>query len=74
MQIPEEDDNSDEINIIKDGISKLNEDFRVIIIMRDFQELSYDIISKILKVPVGTVKSRINRARLKLHDIVNEGS
>ena len=74
MEILEDDDSSEDMNVIRDGISKLNEDFRVIIIMRDFQELSYDIISKILKVPVGTVKSRINRARLKLHDIVNEES
>ena len=72
MTIPEEDDNTDDNDIIRDAISKLNEDFRVIIIMRDFQELSYDVISRILKVPAGTVKSRINRARLKLHEIVNE--
>ena len=72
MNISEENENIEDNDIIRDAISKLNEDFRIIIIMRDFQELSYDIISKILKVPAGTVKSRINRARLKLHDIVNE--
>ena len=49
--------------------------FRTIIILRDIQELSYDEISKIIKLPLGTVKSRINRARLKLYECLkNKGS
>jgi RNA polymerase sigma-70 factor (ECF subfamily) len=34
--------------------------------LREIQELSYEEISKIVDVPLGTVKSRINRARLQL--------
>jgi RNA polymerase sigma-70 factor (ECF subfamily) len=34
--------------------------------LRDIQELSYEEISKIIRVPIGTVKSRVNRARLRL--------
>jgi len=49
--------------------------FKTIIILRDIQELSYDEISKIVKLPLGTVKSRINRARLKLYECLkNKGS
>ncbi len=40
--------------------------FRTVIILRDIQELSYEEISNIVDVPLGTVKSRINRARLQL--------
>ena len=42
--------------------------FKTIIILRDIQELSYDEISTIVDLPLGTVKSRINRGRVKLHD------
>jgi len=47
-------------------IRKLPLVFREVIILRDVQELSYEEISEILKIPIGTVKSRVNRARLRL--------
>ena len=48
------------------AIKELPEHFKTVIILRDIQELSYDDISNIVGVPLGTVKSRINRARLQL--------
>ncbi len=48
------------------AIRELPEHFKTVIILRDIQELSYDDISNIVGVPLGTVKSRINRARLQL--------
>jgi len=56
---------------IREAIPKLNEDFRNIIILRDIQELSYDEISSITGLAIGTVKSRINRARLKLVEMIS---
>jgi len=52
--------------IIRDAIYQLSEKFKIVIVLRDIQQLSYEDISKIINVPVGTVKSRINRARLQL--------
>ncbi len=52
--------------IIHKEINNLSPKFREVIILRDVQELSYEEISKIIKVPIGTVKSRVNRGRLKL--------
>ena len=57
---------------IEKSLSELPIDFRIIIILRDIQELSYDHISKIIEVPIGTVKSRIARARLKLAELLKE--
>ena len=51
---------------IQAAIHALPEHFKIVIILRDIQELSYDDISSIVNVPLGTVKSRINRARLQL--------
>ena len=54
--------------IIQKAISKLPPKFRQVILLRDVQEFSYEEIADILKVPLGTVKSRVNRARLRLQD------
>ncbi|MFQ6110194.1 MAG: sigma-70 family RNA polymerase sigma factor, partial [Candidatus Aminicenantales bacterium] len=54
--------------IIKHEIQALPPKFREVIILRDIQELSYEEISKIIKIPIGTVKSRVNRGRLKLQE------
>ena len=65
---------NNENKILHQSIHLLEEDFRTIIILREIQELSYDIISKILELPLGTVKSRINRGKLKLREIlINKG-
>jgi len=43
-----------------------------VIILRDIQGFTYEEISEILECSIGTVKSRINRARLKLRDKLTE--
>ena len=55
-----------EAEFLQESIIELDQEFRSIIILREIQELSYEEISKIVDVPLGTVKSRINRARLQL--------
>ncbi len=54
--------------IISRNISSLPEKYRVVLILRDIQNLPYEEISKIIDKPVGTVKSRLNRARLMLRE------
>ena len=51
---------------IRTEIDKLPVRFREVVILRDIQEFSYEEISHILKIPIGTVKSRVNRGRLRL--------
>ena len=48
------------INQLNRFLDEIPENFRMAVVLRDFQELSYDEISKILEIPIGTIKSRIN--------------
>ena len=54
--------------IIKNAIQQLPEPFRVAIILRELQGLSYEEIASATNASVGTVKSRIARARGKLQE------
>lgn len=58
--------------IVSDSVNKLEDDFKTVIILRDIQGFSYNEIAEILSCNLGTVKSRINRARIKLKEIIEE--
>lgn len=53
-------------------ISGLDEDYREVLVMRDIQGFSYEEIRHLLKVPDGTVKSRLSRARLAMKDCLKK--
>ena len=55
---------------VQEGIDKLPADLRMCVILRDIEELSYQEIVELLKIPEGTVKSRINRGRIELAKIL----
>ena len=52
------------------AIARLTPDLRECVILRDIEELSYLEIVEILGIPIGTVKSRINRGRIELSRIL----
>lgn len=54
------------------GLARLDADMRAIIVLRDTQGLDYQQIGDVLDVPVGTVKSRLFRARAALRGLVEE--
>ncbi|GAB4340238.1 MAG: sigma-70 family RNA polymerase sigma factor [Calditrichia bacterium] len=55
-------------DIIQKAIEKLPPKFKEVIVLRDIQGFAYEEISQILDIPLGTVKSRVNRGRLKLQE------
>ena len=57
---------------VQKGISALKEECRAIIVLRDIQDLPYEDIAEILNLSLGTVKSRLNRARLALRVILSD--
>lgn len=52
------------------ALAELNLEHRQIIVLREIDGLSYDEIAEILSVPVGTVRSRLFRARLELRELL----
>ena len=56
----------DRVALLKQALSALPETLRTAVLMRDIQELSYQEIADKLRLPEGTVKSRINRGRTEL--------
>lgn len=59
-------------DVINRAIGRLPDDYRTAVILRDIRGLSYDEIADITDCSVGTVKSRISRARKNLREILSE--
>lgn len=55
--------NDEVVSVIKTAIDKLPEEMKTAIMLREFEGLSYEEISQAMECPVGTVRSRIFRAR-----------
>ena len=58
--------------ILLAGLNMLQDDQRTIIVLRDIESMSYEDITKALDIELGTVKSRLSRARQKLKEILAE--
>jgi RNA polymerase sigma-70 factor (ECF subfamily) len=56
----------DRVTLLRQALAGLPETLRTAVLMRDIQELSYQEIADALRLPEGTVKSRINRGRTEL--------
>src|SRR6476469_8927768 len=56
----------DRVTLLRDALASLPDSLRTAVVMRDIQELSYQDIATRLRLPEGTVKSRINRGRTEL--------
>ena len=52
--------------LVQEALQKLSPELREAVILRDLQDMDYREIAQVLKVPEGTVKSRINRGRTEL--------
>src|SRR5580704_12750305 len=56
---------------VRTAIQQLPVEFREIIILREYEELSYSEIANVLQCPMGTVMSRLARARSRLGDLLS---
>jgi len=60
------------LEIIERAINELPENYRVVLYLRDVEDKSTDEVANILGISVGTVKSRLHRARLFLRDRLSD--
>jgi RNA polymerase sigma-70 factor (ECF subfamily) len=60
------------MEILHERLSRLEPEWREVIVLRYFEDLSYEEIAEVLDVPLGTVKSRINRARRMLRELMED--
>jgi RNA polymerase sigma-70 factor (ECF subfamily) len=58
--------------IVERALEKLGPEHRAVVILKDFDGHRYEEISAILGVPVGTVRSRLHRARCELRDLLRD--
>lgn len=58
---------------IQQGIAQLPEEQRIVVILSDIQGLAYEEIAEVTSTNLGTVKSRLSRARARLRDILRAG-
>lgn len=57
---------------IRQALDELSEDHRAILVLREMEDLSYDEIAEVLELPVGTVRSRLHRARCQMREQLKE--
>lgn len=58
--------------IVMQGLEEIKEEYRIILILREMEERSYEEIAQILDLSLGTVKSRLSRARQALKKILQQ--
>jgi len=54
--------------LVRDALNELAEEFRTVIVLREMEGMSYEEIAELVACPVGTVRSRIHRARCELRE------
>lgn len=61
-------DVSDRQRLVRQALAELSDDFRTALVLKEMDGMSYEEIADVIEVPLGTVRSRIHRARLELRD------
>ncbi|MEM9702334.1 MAG: sigma-70 family RNA polymerase sigma factor, partial [Planctomycetota bacterium] len=51
---------------VREAVAELPEDYRAVVVLKEFEELSYEEIAAVVDAPIGTVRSRLHRGRAEL--------
>ena len=56
--------------LVREELQHLDEEYRTVLVLRELQDVAYEEIARMLKVPIGTVKSRLHRGRTELRELL----
>ncbi len=62
---------SEVLDRVEAALEQLPEHYRVVVWLRDGEDLSYQEIARVLDLPIGTVRSRLARARAALRQVID---
>jgi RNA polymerase sigma-70 factor (ECF subfamily) len=57
---------------VQTALNRLSPEHRAVLVLKEMEGLKYEDIAEILQVPVGTIRSRLHRARMELRDILEQ--
>ena len=60
------------VGMVRQALSALSEEHRAILVLREMEGCCYETIAEVLDLPIGTVRSRLHRARLQLREELKE--
>lgn len=62
----------DEVEKVRRGLELLSPEYRAVLVLKEVEDMDYQTISEVLKIPIGTVRSRMHRAREELRWILEQ--
>ena len=59
---------------VQDALARLSPEHRAVLVMKDMEGQKYEAMADILQVPIGTIRSRLHRARLELRQLLEKSA
>jgi RNA polymerase sigma-70 factor, ECF subfamily len=64
---------SEDETTLQTALNRLSGEHRIVLVLKDIEGMKYEQIAEVVGVPIGTVRSRIHRARLELRELLGPG-
>jgi RNA polymerase sigma-70 factor (ECF subfamily) len=58
---------------IQEALNRLSPEHRAVLILKDMEGQKYETMAEVLQVPIGTIRSRLHRARAELREVLGKG-
>jgi RNA polymerase sigma-70 factor (ECF subfamily) len=63
---------SEDVALLRAGLARLSPEHRMVLLLKDLDGMKYEDMAEVLAVPIGTIRSRLHRARLELRQVLEE--